>query len=101
MLKFIDDYKEFGFDSTLSVVDNISSTPIPEKEKILDYLKRTPKDGVRCSTLNDFVTKELLTPAVWTHSDGEYNWDDEEIYHFEKYNMKLNQEFIDKVLSIA
>ena len=83
-MKFIDDYKEFGSKSEISVKNFISEKPIPNKEKILDYLKVTPRKGIRCSTLNDFVTGELLSPSVWSHSDGEFYWNDEEIYHFEK-----------------
>lgn len=99
-MKFIDNYIEFGHKSENSVLDNISNTPIVQKDKILYYLKKFEWDAIRCSTLNDFVAKKLLTPSVWYYTDGEYGWDDEEIYHFEKYNMKLNQDFIDKVLSL-
>ena len=96
--KFIDDYKEFGAETELSVVNHISETPIPEKEQILHYLKSFPADGIVCSTLYDHVEDVLYSPAVYTHFDGTYYWDDEETYHFEKYNMKLNEDFIKWVL---
>lgn len=100
-IKFIDNYKEFEGDSGKSVKDHISTKAIPGKEKILSYLKSFPVDGVRCSTLYDFVEDVLYTPTVFFHTDGEYSWDDEETYHFEKYNMELDKAFINKILTKA
>ncbi len=97
-MKHIDDYIEFGCKTGDSVLNNISDVPILGKEKVLNYLKSAPKAGIRCQTLYDYVEGVLLSPAVWAHSDGEYRWNDEEIYHFEKYNMILNIDFLKKVL---
>ena len=99
LLKYIDDYKEFEYDSDISVLDHISETEIPEKKKVLEYLTSFEVDGVRCASLTDFIKKQILSKGVCIYTDGEYVWDDEEIYHFEKYNMELNKDFINKVLS--
>lgn len=46
--------------------------------------------------LYDYITNTLLTLSVRLYTDDEIYWDDEEIYHFENYNMVLNEEFINK-----
>ena len=97
-MKKINEYEEFRHNGGESVRNHISTTPIDGKDAVLKYLKSWPNEAIRCATLTDYITDELLTPSVWTHTDGEYRWTDEEIYHFEKYNMQLNREFIDKVL---
>ena len=45
------------------------------------------------------ITKEQFYKANNAHSDGVYQWYEDEIYHFEKYNLKLNDDFIQHVLS--
>lgn len=96
--KFIDSYKEFGTDNNKSVRSHISNISIPEKERILRYLRGFPNYGTRCSTLYDYVEDVLYSPTVFSHFDGTYYWDDEEVYHFEKYNMELNEDFIKWVI---
>ena len=98
-MKKINEYNEFRHNGGESVRNHVSDVPIKGKDIVLKYLKETPSEGIRCSTLYDYILDELLTPSVWTHTDGEYRWNDEEIYHFEKYNMQLNNDFIKKVLS--
>lgn len=97
-MKFIENYKEFGIETEKSVLDYISEKSIKRKKEVLKYLRSGKDDGIRCSTLFDYITQTLLTPSVKLYTDGEFYWDDEEIYHFEKYNMPLNEEFIKKVL---
>jgi hypothetical protein len=98
-MKFITDYKEFDGDSGKSVLAHISTSAIDNKDKVLSYLKNGKDDGVRCSGVYDYVKDEPNLDTVRLFTDGEYFWDSEEIYHFEKYNMALNGDFIHKVLS--
>lgn len=95
-MKFITDYKELGGNQNISLLDHVEKEPIENKEKILDYLKRGKDNGIRCSVIYDYVKDESLSETVKLFTDGEYNWDSEEIYHFEKYNIKLNEDFISK-----
>ena len=96
-MKKINEYEEFNHNGGDSVRNHISDTPIKGKETVLKYLKSWPNEGIRCETLVDYIKAETLTPSVWTHTDGEYRWTDEEIYHFEKYNMQLDKDFLAKV----
>lgn len=97
-MKFISHYKEFGKDEHISILDNISHIPTKEKSKILEYLKHGEDAGVKCSSVFDFVQNELVPRTIHRYTDGEYIWDDREIYHFEKYNIPLDEDFIKKVL---
>ena len=95
-MKFITDYNEFGGNQDISLLDHIEKEPIENKEKILDYLKNGKDNGIRCSVIYDYVKDESLSETIKLFTDDEYNWDSEEIYHFEKYNLKLNEDFIKK-----
>ena len=98
-MKYIEKYKELGFDVSESLKDNISEKPIREKDRILQFLKNGTYNGVRCSSIYDYIKNEPTFKNINLYTDGVYEWDDEEIYHFEKYNMKLEDEFIKYVLS--
>jgi hypothetical protein len=45
------------------------------------------------------VKNEPAFKDINLYTDGIYEWDDEEIYHFEHYNMKLDDEFIKHILN--
>lgn len=98
-MKYIERYKELGFDVSESLKDNISKTPISEKERILQFLKTGTYNGVRCSSIYDYVKNEPTFKDINLYTDGIYEWDDEEIYHFEHYNIKLDDDFIEHVLN--
>lgn len=96
-MKFITSYKELDTDNDISILEHTSDTPIKNKERILEYLKNGTYDGERCSSIYDYVRNErIISEDVTLFTDGEYYWDSEEIYHFEKYNIELNKEFFKK-----
>ncbi|HAJ96412.1 MAG TPA: hypothetical protein DCO72_01575 [Ruminococcus sp.] len=79
---------------------NFSATEIDEKQKILKYMKSFSKPFAFTSqpVIDKFTNKETekINNAF---SDGEYTWYVSEIYHFEKYNLILNSDFIEYVLN--
>ncbi len=97
-MKYITDYKEFDEDSVDSLLDNISDTPLVMKDKVLQYLKCGQDAGVCCSAVHDLVEGFSTGKTIHRYTDGEYIWDDREIYHFEKYNLRLNEGFVNKVV---
>ena len=97
-MKFITNYKEFDDDAKESVLEHLLKEPIKNKRFILEYLKNGKDDGVLCSGIYYYVKDEPKFDTIHLFTDGEYYWNSEEIYHFEKYNMVLNEEFVDKVL---
>lgn len=98
-MKFISNYEEFGAKNGISVTDHISQKSIPEKEMILSYLSSGKYDGVACGSIFDYITKESKLDTIKLYTDGIYDWTDEEMYHFAKYNMELDPEFIEYVKS--
>lgn len=76
-----------------------SVEPVPHKDKILSYMKNAPVVAATTALVTDYITKEQFYKANNPHSDGVFQWYEDEIYHFEKYNLKLNDEFIQHVLS--
>lgn len=83
------------------IMSQISLRPIYGKGRILEYLKGFPVDCAAAMSLCDEVTGKTLGAGVCGYEDknGGWYWDDRMIYHFEKYNMKLSEEFINYVLT--
>ena len=98
-MKYITDYLEFGGDVNKSVLNFCSTENIVGKDTIIKYLKGGKDDGIRCSVVYDYIKKERKNETTRLFTDGEFYWDSEEIYHFEKYNIILNEDFVRKVLS--
>ena len=49
----------------------------------------------------DEITRHTTDKGVSGYTDEEagWYWDDRMVYHFEKYNMRLSEDFLDYVLS--
>lgn len=79
--------------------DNLSKTECKYKQIILEYLKNLNfRTAYTTERVFDFVkNKETDIPMV-AYEDEKYYWDDREIYYFEKYNLKLNDNFIQYVI---
>lgn len=75
-----------------------SSEAIPEKEKILLYLKQFEPCAFTSEPVRDLFNGKIVLDANNGFSDGEYRWYASEIYHFEQYNLSLNDDFIEHVL---
>lgn len=79
----------------------ISKTEITDKNTLLDYMRKTPETAFTSQPVYDKMTGDKVSDADNMHDDGEYYWFEEDIYHFEKYNIKLSDEFIDHVLRVT
>lgn len=77
----------------------ISENPIDEKEKVLEYLKKFPEVAFTSEPVRDKYSNKIVYDADNARTDGKYTWYESEIYHFEKYNLKLNDDFIQHVLN--
>lgn len=77
-----------------------TSAPVEKKEVILAYLKNNGTISYYGSNyLIDRMTGERIALDLNEYTDGEYSWHTDEIYHFEHYNLKLNDDFIEYVLA--
>lgn len=76
------------------------SKPIKDKEDILDYLKgKGVLKACGPDYFEDKVTGKRIEMSPNAYTDGVYVWYLDELYHFEHYNLKLNDDFIEYVLA--
>ena len=90
-----DNVKYIYRDKNVSMGDKV-----PYKNILLKYLRDFKPNFATSANIHDYVTN---TDIKNTYNMGyEYNgyfWTETDIYHFEKYNMPLNEDFIKYVLS--
>lgn len=77
-----------------------TESPIENKNKILTYLKNFDDCAFTSQPVYDMYTGKMVIDADNGKTDGVYTWYRSEIYYFEKYNLKLNDDFIQYVTSI-
>ena len=46
----------------------------------------------------DVISGEKIDRTLCMYNDGEYAWRSDIIYYVEKYNMRLEEDFVNKVL---
>ena len=78
---------------------NLVSYTEPVKKIVLRYLKSFEQCSFTSEPVRDVYSKEIVASADNARSDGVYRWYNSEIYHFEKYNLKINDDFIQYVLN--
>lgn len=69
-----------------------------EKKKLLEYLKKFKASMFTSAPVVDVFTGSVVADADNGYSDGRYTWYKSEVYYFEKYNLKLNDNFVRYVL---
>ena len=73
---------------------------IAEKSLVLKYLTAFYPNLSTTGRVYDNVKRMVVESKVDNgYYDGEYYWDETDIYHFKEYNMPLDQEFVDYVMS--
>lgn len=78
--------------------NSISENPHSQKSIILEYMRKFDPCAFTSAPVYDKLTGEMVFDANNAHSDGTFTWYESEIYHFEKYNLKLNDDFIQHIL---
>lgn len=96
-MKIVSHYKELYRTQEDSIFDNLNAYSEEQKKKILEYMKKGKNAGVRCSAVYDHVEDFSTGETVHLLTDGDFTWSTEEIYHVEKYGMRLDPEFEKKV----
>lgn len=76
----------------------VTINPVENKEKILVHLKQREIEAVCSKPVKDPFTKKLIYFSTCEYEEGEYGWDNLYIYLFEKYNLRLDDNFIKNVL---
>lgn len=83
-------------------INDIHATAVllPEKARILEYFQNhTSNAAYASSTVIDVTTHTDTRIPEALYNDGEYRWSATLVYLFKKYNLKLNDDFIQHVLS--
>lgn len=81
-----------------SIKEFISPEPFDHKNTIVEYIKAGHGCMASPIFIKDVITGErVFRPRVTMH-DGVYLWSSSLIYHVEKYNVRLPEEFIAHVL---
>lgn len=70
-----------------------------EKSALLQYMKSHEPCAFTSQPVEDVLSGKIVLDADNARSDGLYRWYESEIYHLEKYNLRLNDDFIQHVLS--
>lgn len=78
---------------------NTGDKAIKNKDIILSYMTQFPPCAFTSQPVIDKFTGKTVFDANNARSDGVYTWYESEIYHFEHYNLKLNDDFIEHVLN--
>lgn len=99
-MKIIGRFKETYHDDRFpSILDYIRPEEPENKQIVLNYLKKGRVTAVYPARLVDVVTKETKNVSLRCLSDGKFCWRSDLIYFYEKYNIKLDADFISRVLS--
>lgn len=83
--------ENFYKNTTLGTIEN--------KAEILRYLKSFEDWAFTSEPVYDILTGKKVADADNAKTDGIYTWYQSEIYHFENYNIRLNNDFIQYVTS--
>lgn len=98
-MKVIGKYREIYNDHSLpSLKDNISENPTPDKDLILKYLKSGKIVAVSPSFITDVISGKKTKNQLMMMTDGVFEWRSDIVYYFDKYNLKLPDDFINTVL---
>lgn len=93
-------YKEiYHNDSFPSVSDFISNEEMENKTVILDYLRKGKVTAASPARIVDVISGERIDVSLKMLEDDEYAWRSDLVYYFEKYNLKLSDDFIAHVMS--
>ena len=86
------------FSDNGSVVDYLVDKVEYDKKIVIDYLSSFNHLASCPRTAIDCVTGKEIASSFKVFTDGEYRWCDFLIYHVDKYNIRLPQAFINKIM---
>lgn len=94
----VDRFKEIYKDDSLpSIYDFIGEKTYKDKDLVLRYLKSGKKGAVAPAKIKDVITKEYIDIELCCYTDGYYAWRSDLIYYVDKYNLKLQDNFVNYI----
>lgn len=94
-MKQIGMFRELFGDAFPKLGQMVTAVPIEGKDKVLNYLKSGSVIAVAPGIPKDVLTGQKIPGDMTLQSDGEFEWRSEIAYYFDKYNLKLPDEFIE------
>jgi hypothetical protein len=79
--------------------NNFIKNKIKNKDKILKFLKNQKILATATSYFYNDITNSNTNIPLVAYTDNTYVWDTRDIYYFEHYDLKLNDDFIEYVLN--
>ena len=74
-----------------------TQSDIPNKTQVLRYLRSCKVIAAAPGIMRDAFTGKVIPGEMLAYSDGKYYWGSEAIYYFEKYNLKLPDDFLNEI----
>lgn len=81
-----------------SIIDHISSTPYPEKEALLKYMKNAETQLMVTSVSIDVIDGVSRVYGGDRKTDGMFCWNTCIEYYIDKYNLRPPEDFIAHVM---
>ncbi|WP_238881602.1 hypothetical protein [Clostridium sp. YIM B02551] len=88
----------YGDDKYPSIKELINR-PIKDKEKILEYMRKSKVIAQAPAVGMDLINPNNKTLELSLMTDGDYEWRSDVIYYVDKYDMELPEEFINHIVS--
>ena len=77
----------------------MSETPLKDKNKILNHLRKGTITAAAAGRARDVISGEIIDGELTYLTDGVYEWRSDIPYYVDKYNVRLNDDFIHYVMS--
>ena len=72
---------------------------LAEKDKVLAFMHKPSPFCATAGRFEDVTTGEAVYDRAWGwYRHGDWQWSDRDAYHFEKYDLELEPEFVDYAL---
>ena len=81
-----------------SIREYVSDHAPYDKAEVIAYLTSQKRVSGCPKAAIDCVTGKEIAPSFSVYTDGEYDWCDFLIYHIEKYNVKLPNDFLEHII---
>ncbi|MBL4931981.1 hypothetical protein [Clostridium paridis] len=88
-------YEDDKYPSIKELINN----PIKEKEKVLEYMRKSKVIAQAPAVGKDLINPNNKTLELSLMTDGDYEWRSDVIYYVEKYDMELPEVFINHIVS--
>lgn len=76
-----------------------SDKPMKDKSKILQHLRSGTVTAAAAGHARDVFSGEVIDGELTYQTDGIYEWRSDIPYYVDKYNMQLNKDFVEYVMS--